>query len=325
MGYVTWGASLPKESSSNLLTTHRHQELRSSWAVGLGRSGGRRHWAFQIVGWRCLQMRPVLRAYVVYNMPTNPSMCHTSVMIAVTVVHSSISSDRPPVLLVHGAANSSMVWRFWQESLSRRGWTSHAVDLRGHGKSPGSVDGVSMSDYADDVESIANSFSEMPVVIGWSMGGLVAIMFAARGLARACVGLAPSTPTVERDDSVQIRSGVFGPEEYGITSQDPAKQPAMSDLDIEERLIALESASPESRTARDDRKAGIVVTSLPCPLLVVTGSEDQSWPRSAYVGMHLPAEYLELRGSSHWGLVLNRRLLPGLSNRVVDWIDTNTT
>ena len=251
-------------------------------------------------------------------MPLNQKMRYASVMIAITVVHSSISSDRPPVLLVHGAANSSMVWRFWQESLSRRGWTSHAVDLRGHGESPGSVDGVSMSDYADDVESIANSLSEKPVVMGWSMGGLVAIMFAARGLARACVGLAPSTPTVERDDSVQIRSGVFGTEEYGITTQDPAEQPVMRDLDVEERLIALESASPESRTARDDRKAGIVVTSLPCPLLVVTGSEDQSWPRSTYADMYLPAEYLEARGSSHWGLVLNRRLLPNLSNRVMN-------
>ena len=245
-------------------------------------------------------------------------------MVAVTVVNSSILSDRPPVLLVHGAAISSMVWRFWEASLAERGWSSHAVDLRGHGKSAGSVDGLSMSDYADDVESVVNGLSETPVVMGWSMGVLVAIMFAASGLARACVGLAPSAPAAERDESVQIRSGVFGPEEYGISSKDPAEQPAMPDLSIEERLIALESASPESRTARDDRKAGIVVTSLPCPFLVVTGSDDQTWPRSAYVGMHLPAEYLESRGSSHWGLVLNRRLLPDLSNSLAGWLDTNT-
>ena len=51
--------------------------------------------------------------------------------------------------------------------------------------------------------------------------------------------------------------------EYGITSENPAEQPAMPDLDMEERSIALESASRESRTARDDRKAGIVIPSLP--------------------------------------------------------------
>ena len=182
-----------------------------------------------------------------------------------------------------------------------------------------------MSDYADDVTGAAAALSETPVVMGWSMGGLVAIMVAARGHARACVGLAPSTPAARRDDHLPIRPGVFGPEEYGITSLDPATQPSMPDLNTQERAVALESASQESRTARDDRKAGIVVSELPCPLMVVTGSEDRAWPRSAYDGMHLRAEYLESLGASHWGLVLNRRLLPDLARRVTEWLDVNTT
>ena len=251
-----------------------------------------------------------------YNLPT---------MEAVTVVRSFNLSDRPPVLLVHGSANSAAVWQFWQEALAQRGWSSYAVDLRGHGKSLGSVDGASMSDYADDVAIVAKDLSEMPVVMGWSMGGLVAMIVAARGLARACVGLAPSMPASTRDERVRIRRGVFGPEEYGITSKNPVDQLAMPDLDLEERLIALEAASSESRTARDDRKAGIVIPLLPCPLLVVTGSEDRDWPRSRYACMHLPTEYLESRGSSHWGLVLNRRLLPQTSSRIVDWLDANAT
>ena len=246
-------------------------------------------------------------------------------MVAVTVVHAPSSSQRPPVVLVHGAANSSVVWRFWQEALADCGWSSHAVDLRGHGGSDGCVDGATMSDYADDVAAVADGLPETPIVVGWSMGGLVAMMVAARGVARACVGLAPSAPAATRDAGVEIRPGVFGPEEYGITSEDPAVQPAMPDLAIAERRVAIESLSPESRTARDDRKAGIVIAALPCPLLVVTGSEDRDWPRSAYAGMRLPAEYLEVPGASHWGLVLNRRVLPDLSKQVTDWLDANVT
>ena len=246
-------------------------------------------------------------------------------MVAVTVIGATNASQRPPLLLVHGAANSSPVWRFWQQALAKRGWSSHAVDLRGHGASEGSVDGATMSDYADDVAGVADGLPRTPVVVGWSMGGLVAMMVAARGVARACVGLAPSAPAVTRDDGVEIRPGVFGPEEYGITSDDPAEQPAMPDLDIEERRVAIESLSPESRTARDDRKAGIVIESLPCPLLVVTGSEDRDWPRSAYADMRLPAEYLEAPGASHWGLVLNRRVLPDLATQVTAWLDANVT
>ena len=38
--------------------------------------------------------------------------------------------------------------------------------------------------------------------MGWSMGGLAALMFASRGFARACVALAPSTPADEPDFGV---------------------------------------------------------------------------------------------------------------------------
>ena len=184
-------------------------------------------------------------------------------MIYVTAVHPSNPSGLPPVLLVHGAANSASVWKYWQESLARLGWSSHAVDLRGHGCSPGSVGGASMTDYADDVAEAASRLPESPVVMGWSMGGLAALMFATRGLARACVALAPSTPANEPDSGVEIRTGTFGPEEYGITGDDPADQPSMPDLDTEERLVALGSGSLESRTARDERRASVVIHSLP--------------------------------------------------------------
>ena len=176
------------------------------------------------------------------------------------VTSSPVPSSRPPVVLVHGAANSSAVWRYWQEALAERGWSSHALDLRGHGESEGSVDGATMSDYADDVAAFAAGLPATPVLIGWSMGGLVAVMVAARGAARACVGLAPSTPAATRDETVEIRPGAFGAAEYGITSRDPVDQPTMPDLDSEERSVAIESLSVESRMARDDRRAGIVIT-----------------------------------------------------------------
>ena len=59
--------------------------------------------------------------------------------------------------------------------------------------------------------------------------------------------------------SVPLRDGVFGAEEYGIVDRDPDRQPAMVALDRDERLIALESLGLESRLARDERKAGIVL------------------------------------------------------------------
>ena len=185
------------------------------------------------------------------------------------------------IVLVHGAANSAGVWRFWQTALARHGWTTHAVDLRGHGADATDLSAVSMHDYAADVAEFAQSLDAPPVVMGWSMGGLVAMMAARAGIAAACVGLAPSTPARSVDAAPPLRTGVFGPEEYGIASRDPNDQPAMPDLDLDERNVALASPASESRLARDERKAGIVIESLPCPLLIATGTADASWPRSA--------------------------------------------
>jgi hypothetical protein len=96
----------------------------------------------------------------------------------------------------------------------------------------------------------------------------------------------------------------------------------MPDLDREERVIALTSLGPESRWARDDRKAGIVIESLPCPLLIVTGGADPLWPRAKYDGLWLAADYLDIEGASHWGLVLSRRALGEIVPRVVAWLET---
>ncbi|MEX0786033.1 MAG: alpha/beta hydrolase family protein [Dehalococcoidia bacterium] len=229
----------------------------------------------------------------------------------------------PPFVLVHGAANSAGVWTRWQRALAERGFASHAVDLRGHGESePIDLSRTSMAGYADDVRAVTASLDRKPVVMGWSMGGLVAMMVAAHGKAAACVGLAPSTPARKRDASVELREGEFGAEEYGITSRDPEHEhPAMPDLDREERAIAMASLGRESRYARDERKAGVVIESLPCPLLIVTGSADVQWPRERYHGLWLDADYASIDGASHWGLVLSRRALDVAVAAVVDWVE----
>ena len=246
--------------------------------------------------------------------------------MVIVETHRSLADSpaRPPLILVHGAANSGRVWTFWQDELARRGWSSHAIDLRGHGTRAAAELGTTrMADYADDVVALARTLRQPPILIGWSMGGLVAMMAAAACHARACVGLAPSAPTRTCDSSVPLRAGVFGPEEYGIVDRDPGRQSAMPDLDRDECLIALESLGLESRLARDERKAGIVIGDAPCPVLIVTGTADTQWPRPRYDDLSFGADHLEVVGASHWGLVLNRRLLSGMGSAVCNWLDKN--
>jgi pimeloyl-ACP methyl ester carboxylesterase len=243
-------------------------------------------------------------------------------MLAVTASLPDPGTDRPPLILVHGAANSAQVWTFWQRELAANGWASYAIDLRGHGRStPVDLSRTSMRDYGADVSSLVAQFRRAPVIIGWSMGGLVGLMVAARPVARACVALAPSMPARQLDPSVPLRPGEFGEEEYGITSRDPDAQPTMPDLDREERIVALDSLGRESRLARDERKRGIVIESLPCPVLIVTGTRDRAWPRQRYDELWIQADYLSVEGASHWGLVLSRRALSSVLLDVVGWLD----
>ncbi|PIR82364.1 hypothetical protein COU20_02470, partial [Candidatus Kaiserbacteria bacterium CG10_big_fil_rev_8_21_14_0_10_59_10] len=102
-----------------------------------------------------------------------------------------------PLVLVHGSWGSSAMWMTYAEVFSTKGWDVYAPDLRGHGKSGGSVAGATMENYVEDVRKaiVAHNLAD-PILVGHSMGGLVALMYAATHGAKAVVAIDPS-PTKE--------------------------------------------------------------------------------------------------------------------------------
>jgi pimeloyl-ACP methyl ester carboxylesterase len=235
--------------------------------------------------------------------------------------------DRPPVVLVHGAANSAGVWRFWRERLEAAGHPTVAPNLRGHGSAPcGDLGRVSMADYVADVAAAVRALPEPPVLVGWSMGGLVALMYGAVARTLGVLALGPSTPgpLLEEPASRPPAPGVFGPEAYGITDPGSPSQPTMPDLDAEEIGIALASLGAESAFARQERRCGVWFDPRGATgaILVAAGERDESFPPSACrrVARFLNAGYVELPGASHWGLVLNRRALDAAWPQISGWL-----
>ncbi|HVM99993.1 MAG TPA: alpha/beta fold hydrolase [Caulobacteraceae bacterium] len=102
----------------------------------------------------------------------------------------------PPILMVHGAFCGGWAFETFARPFAAAGCAVDAPDLPGHGslEGRGAVRGVSMSDFADAVAARAAASSRPPVLIGHSMGGLVALLAAARTPVAGVVLLAPSAP-----------------------------------------------------------------------------------------------------------------------------------
>ncbi|WP_421998953.1 alpha/beta hydrolase [Reyranella sp.] len=101
-------------------------------------------------------------------------------------------------VFIHGMWATPDVWHNWRPFLEERGWRTLAPALRHHDAPtldpPPALGTTSLLDYASDLEAELRSLPEKPVVIGHSMGGLLALMLCARGLATAGVLLTPAPP-----------------------------------------------------------------------------------------------------------------------------------
>ncbi len=107
-------------------------------------------------------------------------------------------TDKPPVLLVHGAWHGAWCWEeHFLPFFAEKGHEARALDLRGHGSSQAkkAMRWNRIRDYVDDVVSVAGSFDRPPVVIGHSMGGLVCQHLANRGVTLAGIGLLCTVPS----------------------------------------------------------------------------------------------------------------------------------
>jgi len=101
------------------------------------------------------------------------------------------------VLLVHGLAEHMGRYAHVVEALNGAGWAVTAVELRGHGESEGKRGHVDRwAQYLDDVRAAAATIDGPVVLLGHSMGGLVALDLAIDGLPNGIDALVLSDPNV---------------------------------------------------------------------------------------------------------------------------------
>jgi len=116
------------------------------------------------------------------------------------------------VLLIHGFTGSPFVLRFLGEHLNKKGgYTVKAPLLKGHGTSIEDMEKASWKDWIDDVKNAHKELEKecsKVYVVGYSMGGLLAIILASGVNPDKLVLIAPTLIIQSpKDDLVDPKSG----------------------------------------------------------------------------------------------------------------------
>ncbi|MEI6738664.1 MAG: alpha/beta hydrolase [Pseudomonadota bacterium] len=98
--------------------------------------------------------------------------------------NSTFDAAKPSVIFIHGAANDHRVWLDFVEPIAKLDWNVLAIDLPGHGKTFAAAKST-IEDYADWlIDLLDNGAIKDAVLVGHSMGSLIALDCARRYASR---------------------------------------------------------------------------------------------------------------------------------------------
>jgi non-heme chloroperoxidase len=205
--------------------------------------------------------------------------------LKVVVARPTGAATKPPVVLIHGMFGGAWQWKNYQERLSAAGYESHAINLRGHhGSRPvRDIGKVSLREYVEDAVEVARRLAN-PIVVGHSMGGLIAQKVAEAGLCRAVVLIAAAPPRWIPVVSwtLLIRQLKYMPQlllwQPLLPDRNDADVLMFNRTPLADREVQYAQLVPESGRAGFELSFGIVAVDesrVSAPTLVVTGLDDQ--------------------------------------------------
>ena len=262
------------------------------------------------------------------------------------------STNRPPLMLVHGAWLSARSWENFADYFRDRGFTVSAPEWpRKHGdveqlrEATEELEGLGLTEIVDHYGSQIKSLEEPPVLIGHSFGGLIVELLLDRGLGRAGVAMSPAPPKgilVLPFSSLKAAAPALA---------HPSKRHGVVPLTLEEFTYGfVNTFSPEDASAAYDRyavpetgqifyEAGFANFHLHpptevhfkngdrAPLLIVGAERDHTVPASLshkqfekYAKSNARTDYIELPGRPH--LMMVGEGWEDVAARIESWLDS---
>jgi len=225
--------------------------------------------------------------------------------------------------MIHGAFSGGWVFDGWRTLFERRGYEVHTPTLRHHQPDAGTLcelGRTSVRDYAEDLAGLLDRLGDWPILIGHSLGGLLAQMLAARRRLGALIllapsapwGMLPSTPFEFVSAQTLFMDGMFWRKPL-VPRRWIAAANALDLVPENERARIFARLVPESGLATfevlhwmfDSGRATYVdPRAVTCPTLCLAGARDRVNPPATvrrvarrYGGR---ARFEELPGHSHW-------------------------
>lgn len=223
--------------------------------------------------------------------------------------------------MIHGAFAGGWSFDRLKGYFEERGFSCLAPDLRHHthdAHARAALATTGMRDYLADLCGLVDQFEAAPVVIGHSMGGLLAQMLAARRPLAGAILLAPSAPWGVLGSSLLEFAGANALFLNGApweSTLQPVYQLAaeytFDRLSIEERHEAFAKLVPEAGRATfeilhwaldPNRSTFVFPRDVTCPLLTLVGSRDRVNPPGTVrrIARRYRSDFRVLEGMSHW-------------------------
>lgn len=238
----------------------------------------------------------------------------------------------PPLLFIHGAFTGSWMWAKYVPHFIDHGIDAFYLNLRGHYKSR-SVDlsRVEFGDYVADialaVDAIVERYHVAPILVGFSMGGLLGLKIAESTRLSGLV-LVDSSICSEVHAMVPYRNvppPITGPVVPApIRLEEISIDESASDIAFQRKYLSLESANVVRNLAFPYGETGISVDGrkISCPSLVITAVGDpEDDIRGKALAEYTRSEHLGFPGTSHTGLLVGQRYGEVVAG-ILAWLDS---
>jgi len=207
-------------------------------------------------------------------------------------------------LLLHGAGGGAWEWTVWQRVFAAHGIAAHAPDLQ---PDAAGLEATRFAHYLEQARTAVRTLARPRLVVGASLGGLLALATAAAEALDALVLVNPLPPAPFASRLPRRAWPARVP--WATTASLAGTRAAVPDADDATCLAAWRRWRDESGAVLAEAYAGIAVAEPTVPTLVLAAEADADLPfaLTTEFARQLGADVLACDGDSHVGPLLGRR------------------